>query len=247
MFVAMSLAVSLLTVYQDFRTEDVGDAFEKLGRVAEYADQRLQAATLGKELPEPPKLLADQRGLQIVLAATLASQALVLAIVGIATGQSFTGLARILRLNRYSAGSIWRPGLAVIAAYTLVVAYSIAADAIGVDLLKPRSTVPTEITRDNLTLAIAAVVIAIGAPISEELFFRGFIFSGLLRLGFWPAALVSGLLFTLFHLDPGSVIPFGLIGILMAWLYWSRGTLWDSIVFHFLFNSTSFMLLVAGS
>ena len=31
----------------------------------------------------------------------------------------------------------------------------------------------------------------------------------------------------------------------MAWLYWRRGSLWDSISFHFMFNFISFALLLA--
>ena len=103
------------------------------------------------------------------------------------------------------------------------------------------------ITREDLTMSIAAVVTVIGAPLSEELFFRGFVFSGLLRWGFWPAAAASALLFALVHFDPGSLLPFFSIGLLMAWLYWRRGSLWDAIVFHFLFNALSFSILVAIS
>jgi membrane protease YdiL (CAAX protease family) len=89
-------------------------------------------------------------------------------------------------------------------------------------------------------------VAVVAAPISEELFFRGFAFGGLLRWGYWPAAAVSALGFSLAHFDPGSVIPFFCIGLVMAWLYWRRGSLWDSITFHFLFNFISFALLLAS-
>ena len=48
---------------------------------------------------------------------------------------------------------------------------------------------------ENLLVAITAVVLIAGlAPIAEELFFRGFVFSGLRsRMSMWPAALISGL------------------------------------------------------
>ena len=243
MFVVATAIVTGVQVRAGTRTADAGDAFEKLDQVATYADQRLAAAASGNPLPAPPHLLADQRTLQIALGVTLITQAVVLAIAGIASGQTFTGLARTLGLNRYDISSVWRPGLAVIAAYVLVVLYAMAANATGVDWLKPTSTVPIEITRDNLTLSIAAVVTLAGAPFSEELFFRGVVFSGLLKWGFWPAAVGSAFLFTVFHLDPGSFFPFVLIGIGLAWLYWSRGTIWDSIIFHFFFNSASFVFL----
>jgi membrane protease YdiL (CAAX protease family) len=54
-------------------------------------------------------------------------------------------------------------------------------------------------------------------------------------------------MFSLVHFDPGSVLPFFGIGVLMAWLFWRRGSLWDAIMFHFLFNLLSFSILVAIS
>ena len=85
----------------------------------------------------------------------------------------------------------------------------------------------------------------IGAPLAEEMFFRVLLFGGMLRWGFWPAALISSLLFAGVHLDPGSLVPFTLIGVLLAWLFWRRGHLWDAIIFHLMFNATSFILLVS--
>lgn len=247
MFVVATSLVAAVEISRDTRTSDAGDIFDKTARVAEYADERLAAAASGRELPGPPRLLADQPTLQFALAMTLVTQALALGIVGIATKQSFTGLMRALGLDRFPATGAWRPALAVGGAYAMVVLYAIGADAVGIDLLKPQSTVPSEITRDHLTLSIAAAVTLVGAPFSEELFFRGLVFSGFSKWGFWPGAVVSAFLFTTFHLDPGSFIPFAIIGVVMAWLFWSRGTLWDAIMFHFLFNATSFAFLAWGS
>jgi membrane protease YdiL (CAAX protease family) len=77
-------------------------------------------------------------------------------------------------------------------------------------------------------------------------FFRGLVFGGLTRWGFWPAALLSGVLFAGVHFDPGSVIPFTALGVVMAWLFWSRRCLWDNVLFHVMFNGTSFAILLAS-
>lgn len=245
-FFFVNAIVVASTFWEDYETTDVGDTFEKMSVVARYADERLAAAAKGIELPPPPRVLADQSSLRLALLVTLLSQGLLFFVVGISSKQSFTGLVQILGLNRYSFGGIWRPILAVVAAYTFLGVYVVVSKAIGIGWLEPQSTVPTEIVRDRLTLAIAGAATVAGAPISEELFFRGLIFSGLSKWGFWPAALLSGLFFTLVHFDPGSIIPFYVIAITMAWLYWSRGTLWDSIIFHFLFNLTSFTILATS-
>ncbi len=228
----------------DYRLRDVGDAFEKMGAVAHYADERLAAAATSQPLPKPPDLLADQTTVQLGFATTLVYEALLVAIVGGATKETFRGLVHAVGLDSYRVTRLWRPAVVAVAGYALVVAYSLAANAIGIDLLKPTSTIPNEVGRETLTLVMAGVLATIAAPLSEELFFRGFVFTGLLRWGFLPAAAISALLFSLAHFDPGSVIPFFGIGILMAWLYWSRGSLWDSIAFHFFFNSVSFIALI---
>ncbi len=250
MFVAVfffvNAAVVIFTIGHGVQTSDVGDAFVKLQHVAEYADQRMVAAANSLPLPEPPQILADQYSLRVALLATLFSQVLLFGVVGIASKQDFGALVRVLKLNRYDFLGVWRPALAVIAAYLMVAGYVYFARAVLPGFLVPESTVPTGISRESSTLAIAFAATVIGAPISEELFFRGFVFAGLSRWGFWPAAAVSATLFALVHFDPGSVIPFFGIGVVMAWLFWSRGSLWDSVLFHFLFNFTSFLILASG-
>ncbi len=243
---ANALVVAIALSSDDgFEPADVGPAIEKAYAVAGYADQRLKAAATGAPLPEPPRILADQGALQLGMIATLVSQVLLFGVVGMTSKQSFRDLVRTLGLNQFRPGRIWMVAGAVILAYASTAAYVLITEALNISWLQPDSTVPTEITRNNLTLSIAAVVTIIGAPISEELFFRGLVFSGLSRWGFWPAALISGLMFSLVHFDPGSLIPFIAIGVLMSWLYWRRGSLWDAILFHFTFNSLSFALLVA--
>ena len=49
--------------------------------------------------------------------------------------------------------------------------------------------------KDELgSIAVAAFLIVIAAPLSEELFFRGFMFAGLRRsMSLWPAAVISAI------------------------------------------------------
>ncbi|MEO6398801.1 MAG: CPBP family intramembrane glutamic endopeptidase [Tepidiformaceae bacterium] len=250
MFVAIfffvNAVVVILTINHDFQANDVGDAFVKLREVAKYADERLVAATNSLPLPEPPQILADQFSLRVALLATLFSQVLLFGLVGIASKQEFSALVRVLKLNEYSFWGVWRPATAVIAAYLLVAGYVYFARAFLPGILVPESTIPSGISRESSTLAIAFAATVVGAPFTEELFFRGFVFAGLTRWGFWPAAAISALLFAFVHFDPGSVVPFFAIGLAMAWLFWSRGSLWDAVLFHFLFNLTSFLILAAN-
>ncbi len=171
--------------------------------------------------------------------------ALLASVAILVKAEDLRALLKTFGMNRYSFGDLWVPGLAVIAMYGFTLGYTVVVKALGIDFLTPRSTVPVEIARDNLGLAMAGVLACLVAPVAEEMFFRGFLLSGLMKWGFLPAALISGALFTVAHLDIGSLIPFFTISLVMGWLYYWRGCLWDSIAFHFFFNTTSFLFLVS--
>jgi uncharacterized protein len=88
---------------------------------------------------------------------------------------------------------------------------------------------------------LAVAVLGIGAPLSEELLFRGFLLGALAKspVGFWGAALVTSLLWTGLHAGYSLV---GLaevfaIGLLLSWLLWRTGSLWVTIFCHGLYNS----------
>ena len=98
-------------------------------------------------------------------------------------------------------------------------------------------------------LVIAAVVLA---PLWEEIFFRGLLFAGMeRRFGFWPAALVSSLVFGLVHFEglaAGSFYLMGqtaVLGLVLAWLLRRTGTLLAPIAAHALNNVIAVGLLLA--
>ncbi|OAI39629.1 hypothetical protein AYO38_07405 [bacterium SCGC AG-212-C10] len=227
--------------------EDTGDIFVKQREVAAYANERLKAAAEGVELPAAPEIIADPRSIKVGLLSTMTYEVLLFAIVGIASGLSFRDLTARLGLRHYDISGIWRPLVAWPAAYVGFAIYSTLISQLDISWLEPQSTLPMGVARDDAALAMAGVLAIIAAPLSEEFFFRGFIFSGLIRWGFLPAAGLSALLFTLAHFDPGSIIPIFFVGLGMTWLFYGRGSLWDSIIFHMLFNGTSFAILVATS
>ncbi len=85
------------------------------------------------------------------------------------------------------------------------------------------------------------IVIGVGAPLSEELLFRGFLFPGLAKskLGLVGAGILTSFLWTLLHF--GYSI-FGLIevmgiGLYFAWLLVRTGSLWVTVFCHAVYNS----------
>lgn len=230
---------------QGTASSDIGDTFVKMREIGRYADERLQQATANAKFADPPEILADLDTLKLGLATTLLYDALLIVVAGGTARLDFRSAVRLMKMDSYQVRAIWRPMLAVFLCYIGIALYAVAAEATGIDLLKPNSTLPTAVSRDDLALTMAGVLAVICAPIAEEVFFRGFVFGGLTRWGFWPAALLSSLLFAGVHFDPGSVIPFVGIGVVLAWLFWKRGCLWDNILFHMMFNGTSFAVLLA--
>jgi sodium transport system permease protein len=79
---------------------------------------------------------------------------------------------------------------------------------------------------------------AITPATCEELVFRGFILSGLRRLGQWPAILVSSLLFGLLHPSIYQFVPSFLLGVVLGWVVWKTGSVFCSIIIHALSNGT---------
>jgi sodium transport system permease protein len=87
------------------------------------------------------------------------------------------------------------------------------------------------------------LVIAVTPALCEELFFRGFVLSGLRRLGLWPAILACALLFGLAHSSVYRLIPTFVIGMLLSWLVWRTGSVWTGVVAHALNNGIAATLV----
>ena len=110
--------------------------------------------------------------------------------------------------------------------------YSGIVEWLGVDELAI-PVIESDIFFDGPAVLLTFQALAFITPMSEELFFRGFIFRGLLpKMGPWWAIAVSALLFSGFHLSVGVLIPIFITGFLFAWLYWKTGSLWAAIGAH---------------
>ena len=94
------------------------------------------------------------------------------------------------------------------------------------------------------TLALIAGAVLI-APICEEIFFRGYLFAGLLhRMNFWPAALISAFLFALAHGDIGSFVVLFVFGLVLAYLRWRVGSIWPGVAVHVANNATAALAII---
>ena len=93
-------------------------------------------------------------------------------------------------------------------------------------------------------LPVQILLIAIAAPISEEVCFRGMLFGGLRER--WPrlaAALLSGLIFGALHAFTGitAVPPLIAFGFILSLLYEKTGSIVPGILLHMLNNSVALL------
>ncbi len=226
---------------------DAGDTFDRAAAIAAHADLALARAIAGNPPPTPPALLADPIAVRVAWLLALLSSGLFILIALHAPRLRPTDVARALGLNRFTPGDLWLPILAVAACYLFVSAYTAAVEALALEPFIPTPSSPSPVLRDPVALALYGVAAVIAAPLSEEAIYRGLAFTGTLAWGFLPAAAFSSALFALSHRDPGALLPFFIVGLVIAWLYWRSGSLWDAIAFHVLFNGLSFILLLARS
>ena len=82
------------------------------------------------------------------------------------------------------------------------------------------------------------------APLSEELFFRGFIYPLIrFRWGIWPGIIITSLFFGSMHFDLFRMIPLTFGGIGLAWLYEKSGSLITPMVAHAVWNTIMTLLI----
>ena len=96
---------------------------------------------------------------------------------------------------------------------------------------------------DPVILGLTALVAVIGAPLSEEIIFRGYIYPVVTRLlGMKFSVVFSAALFAAVHLNLHALLPLFLLGIILAVSYEMTGSLWMPIAIHMAFNGATVVL-----
>jgi CAAX protease family protein len=182
--------------------------------------------------------LAAKLVLQGLLAITLVAVAFGMA----STAEPITPAA--LGLRRPRSGAVGDAFLVLIGYFAFALVYS--------SILNPHQK---DITRDLgfghsvVVSTIVGFLIVVAAPLSEEIFFRGFLFGGLRNRMNWVfAAVVSALIFGAFHYtgaSSGAVLPqLAVLGFGLAWLYQRSGSIYPTMAIHLLNNAIAFIAIV---
>ncbi len=136
-----------------------------------------------------------------------------------------------------------------LAVYVAIQVYSVAVTTIasryGVRPPVNLSTrVPDLFGAGAFGFILALLIAVIVGPFVEEVFFRGFVYTAFKRrLGPWPAMFVSSLIFGVFHVNGWLIVPTGLMGFVMAYLYEKEGSLAAPLILHSLNNLVSVVIV----
>jgi membrane protease YdiL (CAAX protease family) len=106
---------------------------------------------------------------------------------------------------------------------------------------------------NGVGFVIVTLIVALGAPFFEELFFRGLIHTALAtRLGPVRAIVAQGLLFGLAHYEPSNgygnvsvIVTIAALGMILGYAAYRTGRLGAGMVGHGLFNLVAAIVIVA--
>ncbi len=130
----------------------------------------------------------------------------------------------------------------LLASYVIRLLYGVLAVTFGWQIQQQQ--VVNQLDMHGTGFLLTFVGVAIVAPIAEEIFFRGFLYGGLRsRLGVAGAMVVSAAFFTTLHLSIDLFIPIFILGLFLAWLYESTGSLYPGMFLHAANNAISLVLL----
>lgn len=103
-------------------------------------------------------------------------------------------------------------------------------------------------------LVVLAVLVCVGSPVVEELFFRGLLLRSLLwrfrelapRLGPGLSIVVTALVFALVHFEALQFLGLASFGVVLGLLAWRTGRLGPSILAHMAFNTVTIVAIVVA-
>jgi len=152
---------------------------------------------------------------------------------------------RDLGLRYYSiAKTIWYSFLSLLAIFFVSFLYVFLMNSIfGMEA--PSSKIEVLVENRSISSNILLVVVAVIAPISEEIYFRGFLYSAFKKSwGVNAALFLSSFLFAIVHLELYSFIPLIIIGWILAYMFEKTKSLMPAIFLHGVYNLILILILL---
>jgi membrane protease YdiL (CAAX protease family) len=151
---------------------------------------------------------------------------------------SSLGFVKTKGIKPYAfAVGMWIIGLSVLLFWVQALVW------LGVDYLVPPDTAQKALDEAGDSIIVTIVLVGILGPIAEEIFFRGYVLPGLVkRFGVGWALLLSSLMFGMFHIDPGAIVPTFALGLALGWVYLKTGSIWPAMFAHGLHNTVAVLI-----
>lgn len=86
---------------------------------------------------------------------------------------------------------------------------------------------------------VQIILVAVIPPLVEEFVFRGMFYGTYRKCGILKAALVSGVVFGIFHMNINQFAYAFVVGIVLAYMVEATGSIWASVCAHFAVNTYS--------
>lgn len=94
---------------------------------------------------------------------------------------------------------------------------------------------------------LLGLLIGIGAPVAEELVFRGFMWNALERaLPSWAVWILTSFIFAGYHMDPIQSSALVFTALMLGWVRWMSGSIYPCIVIHIVNNTMAVIITNAG-
>lgn len=102
----------------------------------------------------------------------------------------------------------------------------------------------SEMLMNGSNLAVGIIIFGLLAAVSEEFLFRSVIQKAFVKLfkNAHVGIIVTAIVFSAVHSDFYGFFPRVILGLMLGYMFWLSGSIWASIIMHFVNNSTIVML-----
>ncbi len=149
-------------------------------------------------------------------------------------------------------------GVAVgVGGYVIVLLWAIAFGLVFGEPEPVEQSLLQDVSSSTPVIVTSVLAAVLMAPIVEEVVFRGVLFQALRRqVGLWPAALLSGVVWTAVHVElfppvgsfqPVAIGAIFLLAIWLAWIFHRTGTIVVAVLGHATFNAINLGIAVLSS
>ena len=177
-------------------------------------------------------IISDSTALTTTIALFISAGLLVLVVIGLTIFKYKCSLQLLGLTSKFYAGHYWL-ALAILGGSLFANSvYFLIVSTLDLEILIPTG-IPVIIVGEGIYRVFNSFSLGVWGPFAEEMFFRGFILSGLTtRFSVTFALIASSLIFGLSHIAISVIIPVFISGILLGVLYIKTRSIWPCIAAH---------------